>query len=51
MLSSRSKEFDASLMRVVVRSVHEDLVERLKEGLYHHERDVCIGLVSYHLSI
>jgi hypothetical protein len=40
-----------SLMRIVVRSVHEELVEGAEEGLFHNERDVCIGLVSHCLSI
>ena len=38
-------------MRVVVRSAYEELVERLKEGLYHHQRDVRIGSVSHCISI
>ena len=38
-------------MRVVVRSVHEELVERLKEGWDHYQRDVRIDSVSHRLSI
>ena len=38
-------------MRVVVRSVHEELVERLKEGLYHINGNSASALVSHYLSI
>ena len=40
-------------MRVVVRSVHEELVERLKEGLYHINGNsaTASALVSHYLSI